>query len=57
MSHGYLTLFFRHRAATTGSVGFIRLLLESSTPSSKTRLNTADRAGELPASSIHSRWT
>jgi len=36
----------RHRAATTGSVGFIRLLIESSTPSVKLRLNTADRIGE-----------
>ncbi len=34
-----------HRAATTGSVGFIRLLVESSTPSNKLRLNTADRIG------------
>ncbi|TFK33447.1 ankyrin repeat-containing domain protein [Crucibulum laeve] len=37
-----------HRAATTGSVGFIRLLLESSTPSNKLRLNTADRIGNTP---------
>ncbi|KAF6759833.1 ankyrin repeat-containing domain protein [Ephemerocybe angulata] len=37
-----------HRAATTGSVGFIRLLLESSTPSNKLRLNTADRSGNTP---------
>ncbi|KAJ7590225.1 ankyrin repeat-containing domain protein, partial [Mycena floridula] len=37
-----------HRAATTGSVGFVRLLLEASTPSNKTRLNTADRSGNTP---------
>ncbi|KAJ3994917.1 ankyrin repeat-containing domain protein [Lentinula boryana] len=34
-----------HRAATTGSVGFIRLLLDFSTSTTKTRLNTQDRAG------------
>ena len=39
-------LGFRHRAATTGSVGFIGMLLESATPSVKVRLNTADRVGE-----------
>lgn len=39
------SLICRHRAATTGSVGFIRLLVESSTPSNKLRLNTADRMG------------
>ena len=38
---------FRHRAATTGSVGFIRLLIESSTPLNKLRLNTADRIGKV----------
>ncbi|TFK27832.1 ankyrin, partial [Coprinopsis marcescibilis] len=37
-----------HRAATTGSVGFVRLLLESSTASNKLRLNTADRSGNTP---------
>ncbi|KJA25038.1 hypothetical protein HYPSUDRAFT_135242 [Hypholoma sublateritium FD-334 SS-4] len=37
-----------HRAATTGSAGFIRLLVESSTPSNKLRLNTADRIGNTP---------
>ncbi|KAF9558830.1 ankyrin [Agrocybe pediades] len=37
-----------HRAATTGSVGFIRLLIESSTPTTKLRLNTADRIGNTP---------
>ncbi|KAF9532672.1 ankyrin repeat-containing domain protein, partial [Crepidotus variabilis] len=37
-----------HRAATTGSVGFIKLLLESSTTSTKVRLNTADRIGNTP---------
>lgn len=42
---------YRHRAATTGSVGFIRMLIESSTPSVKLRLNTADRVGE----NIHRR--
>ncbi|KAJ7671446.1 ankyrin repeat-containing domain protein [Mycena polygramma] len=34
-----------HRAATTGSLGFIRLLLDSSVPPNKTRLNNADRIG------------
>ncbi|KAF5359148.1 hypothetical protein D9756_002984 [Leucocoprinus leucothites] len=37
-----------HRAATTGSVGFIRLLLDSSTASNKLRLNTGDRIGNTP---------
>ncbi|KAL1694338.1 ankyrin repeat-containing domain protein, partial [Schizophyllum commune] len=37
-----------HRAATTGSVGFIKLLLESSTAPNKTRLNTGDRIGNTP---------
>ncbi|KAJ7207026.1 ankyrin repeat-containing domain protein, partial [Mycena rebaudengoi] len=37
-----------HRAATTGSLGFIRLLLESSEPPNKTRLNNADRLGNTP---------
>ncbi|KAJ3934198.1 MAG: ankyrin repeat-containing domain protein [Lentinula lateritia] len=37
-----------HRAATTGSVGFIRLLLDSSTSTTKTRLNTPDRIGNTP---------
>ncbi|KIY43808.1 ankyrin [Fistulina hepatica ATCC 64428] len=37
-----------HRAATTGSVGFIRLLLDSAVPPNKTRLNTADRVGNTP---------
>ncbi|KAF9270801.1 ankyrin, partial [Marasmius fiardii PR-910] len=40
-----------HRAATTGSVGFIRLLLEgapSAQPPVKTRLNTQDRVGNTP---------
>ncbi|KAJ3792689.1 ankyrin repeat-containing domain protein, partial [Lentinula aff. detonsa] len=37
-----------HRAATTGSVGFIRLLLDSSTSTTKTRLNTQDRVGNTP---------
>ncbi|GAW02297.1 26s proteasome non-atpase regulatory subunit 10 [Lentinula edodes] len=37
-----------HRAATTGSVGFIRLLLDSSTSTTKTRLNTQDRIGNTP---------
>ncbi|KAJ7620005.1 hypothetical protein DFH06DRAFT_1319304 [Mycena polygramma] len=35
-----------HRAATTGSLGFIRLLLDSSVPPNKTRLNNADRIGK-----------
>ncbi|KAJ7896952.1 ankyrin repeat-containing domain protein, partial [Mycena leptocephala] len=34
-----------HRAATTGSLSFIRLLLDSSMPPNKTRLNNADRIG------------
>ncbi|TFK73286.1 ankyrin, partial [Pluteus cervinus] len=38
-----------HRAATTGSVGFIRLLVESQDPSGpKLRLNPADRLGNTP---------
>ncbi|KAF9500083.1 ankyrin [Pleurotus eryngii] len=37
-----------HRAATTGSVGFIKLLLESANPPAKVRLNTADRIGNTP---------
>jgi 26S proteasome non-ATPase regulatory subunit 10 len=46
------TPFLRHRAATTGSAGFIRLLLDSSTASNKLRLNTGDRIGKSPAA-IH----
>ena len=34
-----------HRAATTGSTGFIKLLLNPPEGSPKPRLNTADRAG------------
>ncbi|KAJ7036828.1 ankyrin repeat-containing domain protein [Mycena alexandri] len=37
-----------HRAATIGSLGFIRLLLDSSVPPNKTRLNNADRIGNTP---------
>ncbi|PCH42363.1 ankyrin [Wolfiporia cocos MD-104 SS10] len=37
-----------HRAATTGSVGFINLLLNPPEGSPKTRLNTADRVGNTP---------
>ncbi|THU76050.1 ankyrin, partial [Dendrothele bispora CBS 962.96] len=37
-----------HRAATTGSVGFIRLLLDSAQAPVKTRLNTQDRVGNTP---------
>ncbi|TRM64756.1 ankyrin repeat-containing domain protein, partial [Schizophyllum amplum] len=37
-----------HRAATTGSVGFIKLLLDGSTAPNKTRLNTGDRIGNTP---------
>ncbi|KAH7928124.1 ankyrin, partial [Leucogyrophana mollusca] len=39
-----------HRAATTGSTGFIKLLLNPSEGSStvKPRLNTADRSGNTP---------
>lgn len=40
----------RHRAATTGSTGFINLLLKPPQGSPKTRLNTADRVGTLPSS-------
>jgi 26S proteasome non-ATPase regulatory subunit 10 len=36
-----------HRAATTGSVGFIGLLLDSSTPMNKIRLNPGDRLGKF----------
>ncbi|KAI0649178.1 hypothetical protein C8Q79DRAFT_904753, partial [Trametes meyenii] len=37
-----------HRAATTGSTGFISLLLHPPEGSPKTRLNTADRVGNTP---------
>ncbi|KAF7311992.1 26s proteasome non-atpase regulatory subunit 10 [Mycena indigotica] len=37
-----------HRAATTGSAAFINLLLNSSVPPAKTRLNNADRIGNTP---------
>ncbi|KAH8826076.1 ankyrin repeat-containing domain protein [Flagelloscypha sp. PMI_526] len=37
-----------HRAATTGSVGFIRILIDSSTPTKKLRFNTGDRIGNTP---------
>ncbi|KAI0327816.1 hypothetical protein GY45DRAFT_1327123 [Cubamyces sp. BRFM 1775] len=37
-----------HRAATTGSTGFINLLLKPPEGSPKTRLNTADRVGDTP---------
>jgi len=37
-----------HRAATTGSTGFITLLLNPPEGSPKTRLNTADRIGNTP---------
>ena len=51
-----LVVRFRHRAATTGSVGFVQLLIESSTPLNKLRLNTADRIGKsLLLSSIRKR--
>lgn len=36
---------YRHRAATTGSTGFITILLRPPEGSAKTRLNTADRIG------------
>ncbi|RPD74741.1 hypothetical protein L226DRAFT_534962 [Lentinus tigrinus ALCF2SS1-7] len=36
-----------HRAATTGSTGFINILLKPPEGSPKTRLNTADRVGAL----------
>lgn len=35
-----------HRAATTGSAGFVSLLLNPPEGAPKTRLNTADRIGE-----------
>ncbi|KAL6298404.1 ankyrin repeat-containing domain protein [Sparassis latifolia] len=37
-----------HRAATTGSTGFINILLHPPEGSPKTRLNTADRVGNTP---------
>ncbi|KAJ7056774.1 ankyrin repeat-containing domain protein, partial [Mycena amicta] len=37
-----------HRAATTGSIAFINLLLNSAVPPLKTRLNNADRIGNTP---------
>ncbi|CCM04321.1 uncharacterized protein FIBRA_06492 [Fibroporia radiculosa] len=37
-----------HRAATTGSTGFIILLLNPPEGAAKTRLNTADRVGNTP---------
>lgn len=36
---------YRHRAATTGSTGFVTLLLHPPEGSPKTRLNTGDRIG------------
>ena len=38
----------RHRAATTGSTGFVSLLLKPPEGATKTRLNTADRIGKFP---------
>ncbi|KZV60736.1 ankyrin [Peniophora sp. CONT] len=37
-----------HRAATTGSTGFIQLLLKPVEGGAKPRLNTADRMGNTP---------
>ncbi|KAI0034559.1 ankyrin repeat-containing domain protein, partial [Vararia minispora EC-137] len=37
-----------HRAATTGSTGFIRLLLNPPEGAAKPRLNTGDRMGNTP---------
>ncbi|KAF8589899.1 ankyrin [Ramaria rubella] len=37
-----------HRAATTGSIGFVSLLLNPPEGAPKTRLNTADRIGNTP---------
>jgi 26S proteasome non-ATPase regulatory subunit 10 len=37
-----------HRAATTGSVSLLQLLLNPPAGRPKTRLNTADRAGNTP---------
>jgi len=39
---------YRHRAATTGSTGFVTLLLHPPEGSPKTRLNTGDRIGNTP---------
>lgn len=44
----------RHRAATTGSTGFINLLLKPPEGSPKTRLNTADRVGT--STSSYAMW-
>ena len=47
-----------HRAATTGSEAFLRILLNPPEGRPKTRLNGADRAGEplsnLPTIALHS---
>ncbi|KZP09041.1 ankyrin [Athelia psychrophila] len=37
-----------HRAATTGSTGFVSILLNPPEGSPKTRLNTSDRIGNTP---------
>ncbi|KII89691.1 hypothetical protein PLICRDRAFT_108003, partial [Plicaturopsis crispa FD-325 SS-3] len=37
-----------HRAATTGSTGFISILLKAPEGAPKTRLNTGDRIGNTP---------
>ena len=42
----------RHRAASTGSTGFVSLLLHPPEGASKPRLNTADQSGELFHSSL-----
>jgi hypothetical protein len=40
-----MCICYRHRAATTGSTGFVTLLLHPPEGSPKTRLNTGDRIG------------
>lgn len=46
------TIHRRHRAASTGSTGFVSLLLHPPEGASKPRLNTADQSGELYHSSV-----
>lgn len=43
-----LTKGRRHRAATTGSTGFVNILLHPPEGHPKTRLNPADRVGAFP---------
>jgi len=44
-SESAICICHRHRAATTGSTGFVTLLLHPPEGSPKTRLNTGDRIG------------